>query len=71
MRRTIPIIIGVLLLLIGVGWALQGAGRVGGSSFMDNNPTFINLGALVAVVGIALVAFGAIWKKKANTCLAK
>ncbi len=67
MRRAIPIIIGVILLLLGVVWASQGAGIVGGSSFMDNNPTFINLGGFVAVVGTALIAFGVIWKSKAKT----
>ncbi len=63
MRRAIPIVIGVILLLIGIGWASQGAGIMGGSSLMDNNSTFIYLGALLAVVGIAMVAFGAVSKK--------
>ncbi len=67
MRRVIPVIIGVVLLLIGIGWASQGAGMMGGSSLMDNNPTFIYLGAFLAVVGIALIAFGAISKKKVQT----
>lgn len=58
MRRAIPITIGVILVLTGVVWASQGAGIAGGGSFMDNNPTFINLGAIVAVVGIAVIAFG-------------
>jgi hypothetical protein len=33
---------------------------------MDNNPTFIYLGGLLAVVGIAMVAFGAISRTKAQ-----
>jgi hypothetical protein len=33
---------------------------------MDNNPTFIYLGGFLAVVGIALVAFGANSKMKAK-----
>jgi xanthine/uracil permease len=64
MRKAIPIVVGVILLLIGVGWASQGAGMMGGSGLMDNNPTFIYLGGFLAVVGIALVAFGAISKPK-------
>jgi xanthine/uracil permease len=64
MRRAIPIVIGVILLLVGIGWASQGAGMMGGSSLMDNNPTFLYLGVLLAVVGIAAIGFGATMKKK-------
>jgi len=70
MRRAIPIGIGVILLLIGIGWASQGAGIMGGSSLMDNNSTFIYLGGFLAVVGIALVAFGAVSKPKPQTSAA-
>jgi len=66
MRRAIPIIIGILLLLIGAGWASQGAGIMGGSSLMDNNPTFIYLGAFLAVVGILLVALGVMPRTKVS-----
>jgi xanthine/uracil permease len=69
-RKAIPIVIGVILLLIGIGWASQGAGMMGGTSLMDNNPTFIFLGGFLAVVGIALVAFGAISKTTAQTTAA-
>lgn len=64
MRRAIPIIIGVILFLVGTGWASQGAGIIGGSSLMDNNPTFIYLGGFVAAVGVVSVAFGALSKAK-------
>ncbi len=67
MRKAIPIVIGVILLLLGIVFASQGAGIIGGSSLMDNNPTFIYVGGFLAVVGIALVAFGAISKAKAQT----
>ncbi len=67
MRKAIPIVIGVILLLVGIGWASQGAGVMGGSSLMDNNSTFIYLGGLLAVVGVALVAYGAMSKTKAQT----
>jgi xanthine/uracil permease len=66
MRKAIPIVIGVILLLVGIGWASQGAGMMGGSSLMDNNSTFIYLGGLVAALGIILIAFGAISKPKAK-----
>jgi xanthine/uracil permease len=67
MRKVVPIIIGVILLLIGIGFASQGAGMMGGSALMDNNPTFIYVGGLVAIIGIALIALGALWKPKAST----
>jgi len=66
-RRAVPIIVGAILLLIGIGWAAQGAGMIGGSSLMDNNTTFVYVGSLVAVVGIALLAFGALSKMKVVT----
>jgi hypothetical protein len=56
----------LILLLVGIGWASQGAGILGGSSLMDNNPTFLYLGGFLAVLGIALVAFGATMKQKAQ-----
>jgi|HubBroStandDraft_5_1064220.scaffolds.fasta_scaffold336977_2 xanthine/uracil permease len=63
-RKVVPVIIGVILLLLGIGFASQGAGMMGGSALMDNNPTFIYVGGLVAIIGIALIAFGALWKPK-------
>lgn len=66
MRKAIPVVIGVILLLVGIGWASQGAGIMGGSSLMDNNSTFIYLGGFLAVVGVALVAYGAMMKSKAQ-----
>jgi hypothetical protein len=67
MRRIIPIIIGAILLLVGIGWASQGAGLMSGISLMNNNPAFIYLGSFLAVVGIAVIAYGAISKKKVQT----
>jgi hypothetical protein len=67
MRRAIPIVIGVILLLVGIGWASQGAGIMGGSSLMDNNLTFVYLGSALAIVGIGLIARGAVSKTKART----
>jgi hypothetical protein len=67
MRRVIPVIVGVLILLVGVIWASQGAGVAGGGSYMDGNPTFVNLGGAVAVLGIILIALGALWKTKPET----
>ena len=56
----------MILLLLGIGWASQGAGIIGGSSLMDNNLLFVYLGGFLAVIGIALVAFGAKSKTRAH-----
>ncbi len=66
LRSAIPIVAGVILVLIGIGWAAQGAGVIGGSSLMDNNSLFILLGGFLAVLGVAMVAFGAVSKPKAQ-----
>ena len=64
MRKAIPIVIGVILVLMGIGWASQGAGMMGGGSLMDNNPTWIYLGGAVAAIGVVIIAAGAISKTK-------
>jgi len=53
---------GLLLLLVGAVFALQGEGVVGGSSLMDNNPNFIYIGSFVALVGIVMAVLG-IWPR--------
>lgn len=70
MRRIIPVIVGVVLLLVGIGWAAQGAGVIGGSSLMDKNTIFVFLGGIIAVLGIGLVAYGAVVKPKAQVSAA-
>ncbi len=55
--RIIPVIFGVLIALAGIVWALQGIGVILGS-FMSNNPPWIWIGAVTALFGVALVAFG-------------
>lgn len=67
MNKWVPIIIGIVLILLGIGWAAQGAGVMGGSSLMDNNQTFIYIGAILAIIGITFVFFGAVSKRKVRT----
>jgi hypothetical protein len=55
-------IIGVVLALFGVVWALQGFGVLGGSP-MSNTTTWSIIGPIVAVIGIAL-AIGAFRRRK-------
>jgi hypothetical protein len=52
-------ILGVLLLLAGIVFALQGAGVITGSSLMSGNQTYIYVGAVVAIVGLLLLALSA------------
>ncbi len=60
--RPVPIlliVVGVLILLAGVVFTLQGEGVVGPqSSFMFNNPTWIYQGVAAAVVGLLIVVGG-------------
>jgi hypothetical protein len=55
-------IVGVVVALFGVVWALQGFGVLGGSP-MSNTTTWSIIGPIVAVIGIAL-AIGAFRRRK-------
>src|SRR5579859_1412349 len=60
-RRTMRwtwLILGVLAVLIGGVWTLQGLNILQGSG-MSGNLTFAVIGPIVAVVGLILIAFGA------------
>ena len=54
---VIVVVFGILIVLAGTVWALQGVGVILGS-FMSNNPTWIGIGAATAIIGVGLVAFG-------------
>jgi hypothetical protein len=54
--RVLPII-GAVLLVVGVLWALQGAGVVGGGA-MSGHSQYLVLGIVVALVGVALLFSG-------------
>lgn len=55
--RIILVVVGVLVVLMGIVWALQGLGLVPGS-FMSNNPLWILIGTVTAGVGIVLAIVG-------------
>jgi len=48
-------IVGLLLILIGGVWTLQGFGVIGGS-FMTGSTTWLVIGLVLVLAGIALVA---------------
>jgi hypothetical protein len=57
MRRTVPVTIGVLMVVVGAVWTLQGLGYVKGSA-MTGVQTWAILGPIVAGVGVALAYVG-------------
>jgi hypothetical protein len=58
--RTGLTVLGVLLVLAGALWALQGAGVVmwPASSFMLQDKSWITYGIVTALVGVAVLALG-------------
>ena len=57
-RRMVIGVLGVLILLAGVVFALQGANVIGGSSVMNGSSTWIYAGGLIAVVGALIAVMG-------------
>jgi hypothetical protein len=57
MRLPLRWIAGVLLVLIGGVWTLQGLGVIGGS-FMTGSTTWLVIGLVLVVAGIAIIARG-------------
>jgi hypothetical protein len=60
--RTYALIIGVLAILAGGVWTLQGLGIIPGS-FMSSNATWVIIGLATASAGIGLVA----WSRRRTT----
>ena len=54
--RTVGPIIGVLAVLAGAVWTLQGLGVIPGS-FMSSNLTWVVIGLATLVAGVGLVAW--------------
>ena len=53
--RKSTLLIGIMLIGIGIVWSLQGAGMIGGNSFMNDNPSFIYVGSFVSLIGFLLL----------------
>ncbi|MBO0848830.1 MAG: hypothetical protein J2P20_05175 [Pseudonocardia sp.] len=54
MRRWLVVVLGVILVLIGAVWTLQGANLLAGS-FMTGSRTWLVIGLIVLVAGVALL----------------
>ena len=57
MRNWLLTAVGVVLIIAGVVWALQGFGIVGGS-FMSGNSAWAIIGPVVAVAGVVVAVVG-------------
>ena len=57
MRSKVLLGIGIVAILLGGLWTLQGAGVIGGG-FMSGSQTWLVIGLIVAIVGIVLVFEG-------------
>ena len=60
--RTFSFIIGLLAVLAGAVWTLQGVGFIPGS-FMSSNLTWVIIGLVTVAVGLGLVA----WSRRRPT----
>lgn len=58
MRRWLPILLGVLVVLVGLVWTLQGLGHLAGSP-MTGVTLWAVVGPIVALAGIILLVVGA------------
>jgi len=52
------LVVGILMLIFGIVFALQGKGTIGGSA-MSNNSFWIYAGMVIAIVGVAISVLGA------------
>jgi hypothetical protein len=57
MKSRLFIAAGIVIVIVGAVFALQGFGVLGGS-FMSNNHTYEVVGPLVALAGLVLAALG-------------
>ncbi|GAA5031636.1 hypothetical protein [Actinopolymorpha pittospori] len=65
MKGWVSVVLGVLLLLAGLVWSLQGLGVMGGSA-MSGKTMWAVIGPIVAVVGLVLLVLGGRWLRRAG-----
>jgi hypothetical protein len=57
LTRVLLVAAGVLIVIAGIVWTLQGLGYVGGS-FMTGATTWVIIGPVTALAGLALIMIG-------------
>ncbi|MEO3928094.1 hypothetical protein ABGB07_30135 [Micromonosporaceae bacterium B7E4] len=57
MKGWLPLTLGLLAVVVGAVWTLQGLGRLGGSA-MTGEPLWAVIGPVVVVAGLVLVVLG-------------
>ena len=65
-RKAAPNVLGILAIVVGVVWFLQGSGRLAGS-FMTGETVWKDIGGVVAVLGVMLVAWMRVGRYIVNT----
>jgi hypothetical protein len=56
-RSSVLTAVGIIATIVGVIWALQGFGVIGGS-FMSGNSVWAIIGPIVAVIGLLVTGIG-------------
>jgi hypothetical protein len=70
MKGWFSVVLGVLLVLVGLVWALQGFNVMGGSA-MSGKTAWAVVGPVVAVVGLVLTLLGGRWVRRAGASSAR
>jgi hypothetical protein len=65
MKGWILVVIGVLLVLAGAVWSLQGLDVLGGSA-MSGKSMWAVIGPIVAVLGLVLLVMGSRWIRRGD-----
>jgi hypothetical protein len=60
------VVFGLLLVIFGTIFALQGVNVIGGSSFMNGNRSWVYIGGALDVTGLILVVAGSVSRSKSS-----
>lgn len=58
MKKPLYIVLGILLVIVGVFWTLQGFNVLNQSGGMNGHKIFAVIGVIVALIGLGLLATG-------------